>query len=40
MALATAVSDTRKKSVTYGYDSTTRQRTTITDPKGNESTYG
>ena len=39
-ALATAVTDARGKSVTYGYDSATRRQTTITDPKNNVSSYG
>ncbi|MBR4628780.1 MAG: DNRLRE domain-containing protein, partial [Ruminococcus sp.] len=38
-ALASAVTDARGNSVSYTYNSSTRQQTKITDAKGNESTY-
>ena len=37
--LTTSITDARGKTVSYGYDATTRQQTSVTDPKTNSSTY-
>ena len=37
--LTTSITDARGKTVSYGYNATTRQQTSVTDPKNNERTY-